>query len=78
MTIEPFDPTDDQPYTKCPYCDERIEPDETVAVYAVERRKVTASGPTYTWVDVIGGWFHEGCPPEAVGYARRPAPTPVS
>jgi len=31
-------------------------------------------GPTRTFLDGIGGWFHADCPPEVVGYANSSAP----
>jgi hypothetical protein len=74
MDDELFSVDDGQPFTKCPYCDRRIEPHEPGAVYAVEQREVLAFGPTRELVDGMGGWFHAGCSPEAVGYARRDAP----
>jgi hypothetical protein len=64
----------DETYTLCPYCGERVEPDEPGVVYAAEQRELTAMGPTRQIVDGMGGYFHASCPPEAVGYARRPRP----
>ena len=65
---------EEQPYTLCPYCDERVEPDAPGVVYAVEQVETLAMGPTRTIVDGMGGFFHPGCSPEAVGYVRRPRP----
>jgi hypothetical protein len=59
-------------FTKCPDCGERIDPREPGVVYAVPREEVATMGPTYTMVDGIGGYFHEWCSPEALGYERRP------
>jgi hypothetical protein len=64
----------DEPYTLCPYCNERIDPGDPTAVYAVERREVVTMGPTRTMVDGIGGFFHPYCPPDAVGYVPRERP----
>ena len=69
---------DDETYTKCPYCGERIEPHEPGAVYAAPQVQVVTFGPTHRTADGIGGWFHEACPPDAVGYARRPPPAAPS
>jgi hypothetical protein len=69
---------DDEANTNCPYCGERVDPHEPAAVYAVERVEVTTFGPTHEVIDGLGSWFHEGCPPEAAGYAQRPPPAAPS
>jgi hypothetical protein len=61
-------------FTVCPYCRERVEPDDPRAIYAVEQVTLTAMGPTRSLVDGMGGYFHDGCSPEAVGYVRRERP----
>jgi hypothetical protein len=68
----------EEPYTVCRCCDERVEPDAPGVVYAVERHEVLSfwtMGPTRTIVDGMGGFFHPGCSPEAVGCERRQRPT---
>lgn len=65
----------DEPYTLCPYCRERVEPDDPGVVYAVEQREILTMGPTREIIDGIGGFFHPGCPPEAIGWVRRELPT---
>jgi hypothetical protein len=65
---------DQEQFTVCPYCRERVEPGDPGVVYAVEQRELTAFGPTRHVADGMGGYFHASCPPEAVGYARRPRP----
>lgn len=69
---------DDETYTVCPYCAERIDSHEPGAVYAVEQIEVTTMGPTQQVIDDLGGYFHEACPPEVVGYTRQPPPTTSS
>jgi len=66
--------TDHETYTLCPYCRERVEPDEPGVVHAVEILDAPGMGQAYDYIDGMGGFFHTGCPPEAVGYARRPRP----
>lgn len=66
--------TEPEIYTLCPYCGERVEPDEPGVVYAVEIREVRTFGGR-DFIDGMGGFFHPGCSPEAVGYARRERPT---
>jgi hypothetical protein len=61
-------------YTLCPYCRERVDPDESGVVYACEIRDVPGFGEGHHYVDGLGGFFHPGCSPERVGYVRRPDP----
>jgi hypothetical protein len=61
----------------CPYCGNRVEPDDEGVVYAREQKDVPGFGQAHDYVDGIGGFFHPGCPPERVGYARRPLPEPA-
>jgi hypothetical protein len=51
-----------------------VNPDDPNAKYGVERQRLTSMGPTYDIVDGMGGYFHPGCSPAAVGYAERPRP----
>jgi hypothetical protein len=67
-----------EPFTRCPDCDARIDPNDPDAIYAVEKVEIVAMGPTFHSADVIGGYFHASCSPEAAGYARRPRPAPDS
>lgn len=60
--------------TRCPYCREIVSADDPTAVYAVEQVEMIAMGPTRHIADGLGGFFHAGCSPEAVGYDRRPRP----
>jgi hypothetical protein len=79
VTIDPFaiDHAEGS-FTLCPYCREIVEPYEAGAVYAVEVHEARTFGPTRELVEGLGGWFHAGHPPEAVGYARRePPPKPA-
>lgn len=61
-------------FTICPYCRRKIDPDEEGVVYAVEQVDTPGFGQAHDWHDGAGGFFHEACSPEAVGYARRPDP----
>jgi hypothetical protein len=64
----------EEPYTLCPDCGERVEPEAPGVHYGVEQREMRTFGPTVEIVDGFGGFFHPGCSPEAVGYVRRPHP----
>jgi hypothetical protein len=66
----------DEPYTLCPYCNRRVDPDEPGVIYAVEQVEVVTMGPNRTNVDGIGGFFHPECSPEAIGWVRRERPAP--
>jgi hypothetical protein len=65
---------EERPFTCCPDRGEKVSPDDPNVTYAVEQRRLTAMGPTHTIVDGMGGYFHPGCSPAAVGYAQRPRP----
>ena len=65
----------DWPHTRCPYCGEIVDPSDKSVVYAVESAEARTMGGSQL-VYGVGGWFHAGCPPEAVGYARRLKPAP--
>ena len=65
---------DDETFTICPYCEQRVEPDDPGVVYAREQRVIETFGPTREVVDATGGFFHAGCPPEAIGWVRRERP----
>jgi hypothetical protein len=52
----------DESFTVCPYCDERVEPDDPNSVYAVEQVEVLTMGPTREIIDGMGGYFHPGVP----------------
>jgi hypothetical protein len=64
---------DEQPYYVCPDCRERITADEPGVVFAREQKEVTGMGQARQFADGMGGYFHAGCSPEAVGYARLPS-----
>ena len=65
--------TEDKPYTRCPYCQMIVEPNDLDSVYAEKREQLDTFGRRAI-VDGMGAFFHAQCPPEAVGYARRPRP----
>jgi hypothetical protein len=65
---------DDETYKLCPYCRQRVDPDEPGVIYAREQVEVVTMGPTRTNVDGEGGFFHPECPPEAIGWVRRERP----
>jgi hypothetical protein len=65
--------TDNESFTVCPYCDERVDPNESGVTYAVEVRRIDTMGSTQ-YVDGMGAFFHPGCPPSAVGYSPRQMP----
>lgn len=67
-------PDDQQPYTICPYCKKRVEPAEEGVVYAVEQVDMPGFGQPHDFIDGRAAFFHAGCPPERIGYARRPRP----
>jgi hypothetical protein len=69
--------TDGGTFTVCPYCGQRVEPDEEGVVYAREQKDMPGFGQAHDFVDGAGGFFHPGCAPERVGYARRPRPEPA-
>jgi hypothetical protein len=63
-----------QPYTLCPYCGEKVDPNAPGVSYAVAIDEVITMGSIRTLVDGMVGFFHPGCPPGAVGYSIRPPP----
>ena len=65
---------DEQTFTTCPHCGAEVDPDDPNTVYGVEQATYVAMGPTHHVADRFAGYFHEGCSPEAVGYARRERP----
>ena len=64
----------EQTYDTCPYCGQWVKLDESGIVYGRAQVDVTGDGQTREWADGLGAYFHAACPPEAVGYARRPPP----
>jgi hypothetical protein len=55
--------TDDE-HPICPNCGEAVDPNDPGVVYAVPA----------TSDHEVGGFFHPGCPPSAVGYAPQTLP----
>jgi hypothetical protein len=68
--------TDQEPYTLCPYCKRRVDPDQAGVVYARKPVDLAGFGQTHDWQDGEAAFFHPECSPEAVGYRRRPRPGP--
>lgn len=63
----------DEPYTKCPYCGERVDPKEPGVVYAYPQVESVAFGPTRHRADGIGAFFHPRCWPMR-GYRQAQPP----
>jgi hypothetical protein len=61
-------------YAVCPHCGRRVEPDARYVLYARKQVDVPGFGQRHDFVDGKGGFFHFGCEPGDVGYARRPRP----
>jgi hypothetical protein len=51
-------------FTRCPFCDRWVDTTASDVVYAVKQDDLSA----------VGAFFHSKCPPESVGYVRRPRP----
>jgi hypothetical protein len=66
--------SDDETYTVCPYCRQRVEPGDPGVLYGVEQKRLKHFRG-YDIVDGMGGYFHPGCPMGAVGYVERDAPS---
>ncbi len=66
----------DKPYTVCPACGKRVEPDDPDVIHAVEVVAMPSFGKKERQHLEEGrsGLFCTGCSPEAVGYSRRPRP----
>jgi hypothetical protein len=64
---------DSNTFKVCPYCDERVEPDEPGVTYAVKPLRMDTLGGS-SYVDGLGGYFHPGCSPGAIGWAPRDDP----
>jgi hypothetical protein len=64
----------DETFQVCPYCRKRIDPDAEGVVYACKQVDVPGFGQAHDFIDGEGGFFHPGCSPERVGFARRPRP----
>jgi hypothetical protein len=67
-----------EPYTLCPRCHKRVEPDAPDVVYAREQVNVPGFGQTDDWIDGMAGFFHPQCRPEDMGWVRRQRPEPAS
>ena len=65
---------DDEPFTDCPYCDKRVDPDAPGVVYARTRVDLPGFLQAHDWQDGEGGFFHPLCSPEEIGYVRRQRP----
>ena len=65
---------DTETYIVCPYCREVIDPTDPSATYAVPLTRARTFGGT-GWTEGIGGYFHPGCSPAALGWRTKPRPT---
>jgi hypothetical protein len=65
--------SDSEIFTVCPYCGQRVEPDDPAVRYGVEQKRLDHFRGSDI-VDGMGGFFHPGCPMGAVGYVERDAP----
>jgi hypothetical protein len=63
-------------FTLCPYCQQRVEPGADGVVYARKQVDAPGFGQGHNFIDGVGGFFHPGCPPERIGWVRRPVPEP--
>jgi hypothetical protein len=61
-------------FSLCPYCGEQVDPDAEGVVYARQQVDAPGFGQKHDVIDGLGAFFHPMCPPESVGYARRPKP----
>ncbi len=62
-------------FARCPYCDRVLDTDASDAVFAVKQQDLQGVGGPPDFADESGGaFFHPRCPPEVVGYVRRPRP----
>jgi hypothetical protein len=61
-------------FTACPLYHRPVDPEAPGDVYAVEQVDLAGMGQAQDFADGMGGFFHPECPPERVGYARRPRP----
>jgi hypothetical protein len=61
-------------FARCPYCDRVVDMSASDVVYAVKHVDAQGSGPVHDVVESAGAFFHPSCPPERVGYVRRPRP----
>ena len=60
-------------YTLCPYCQEKVDPQDSGVRYGVEQVRIDRMGG-FDLIDGMGGFFHPGCPMGAVGYVEREVP----
>jgi len=60
--------------TTCPFCGERVDPNQAGVVYGVPRVNVPAFDRQSDSIDGDGRFFHPGCPLSAVGYVAVPLP----
>jgi hypothetical protein len=65
---------ENETFTLCPYCREVVDPTDPNATYAVELRRADSFGGT-DWLEGLGGYFHPGCSPDALGWHTKPRPT---
>ena len=61
-------------FARCPYCERWVDTDASDVVYAVKPHDLRGMGRAHDFVRGTGAFFHPRCPPEHVGYVRRPRP----
>jgi hypothetical protein len=65
--------SEDETFTLCPGCGQRVDRDEPGVRYGVEQKRTATMGGTFN-IDGMGGFFHPGCSMQAVGYVERDVP----
>jgi len=65
---------DEQTFTKCPGCDEPVDPTDADVIYAVKIELLeTMGGPN--WTEGMGAFFHGGhFPHDSVRWRQKPKP----
>ena len=63
---------DDEPYTLCPRCQQKVDPGGEGVTYAVEPKRIEAMGGSQ-WIDGEVGFFHPECF-VLFGWSPRPKP----
>jgi hypothetical protein len=66
--------TDHDPSSVCPYCRKPVDPDAASVIYAVPIGIPRGTRPESRPLEGVPEFFHPGCPPEHLGYERRPHP----
>ena len=62
------------PFTTCPYCGRRVDPNVSGVTYGVAHANARGFGELEDIAVGRGAFFHPGCPMDAAGYVPHTLP----